>query len=71
MAQPLEASPEGRIAILAAATSLELLPAGKLRDQDVVEFFDEKVALVADSVRARLEPVSRDLLVGMVGGPDT
>jgi len=69
-------SPDGRIATVAAGTPLEPLPDGQLRDQDVLALFDELVTLVADRVRAGLEPVgahdlvSQDLLVGIVGGLD-
>jgi starvation-inducible DNA-binding protein len=69
-------SPDGRIATVAAGTPLEPLPDGQLRDQDVLALFDELVTLVADRVRASLEPVgahdlvSQDLLVGIAGGLD-
>ncbi|MFI5461517.1 MAG: hypothetical protein ACHRXM_39495 [Isosphaerales bacterium] len=45
-------------------------------DQDVLAAFDARVALVADRVRARLDPigahnlVSQDLLVGIAHGLD-
>jgi starvation-inducible DNA-binding protein len=69
-------SPDGRIATVGAGTPLEPLPDGQLRDQDVLALFDELVTLVADRVRAGLEPVgahdlvSQDLLVGIAGGLD-
>jgi starvation-inducible DNA-binding protein len=69
-------SPDGRIATLGASTPLEPLPAGQLRDQDVLAFFETRVTLVADRVRARLDPLgahdlaSQDLLVGILHGLD-
>jgi starvation-inducible DNA-binding protein len=71
------ASSDGRLSTVAAATPLELLPAGELSDRDVVTFFDEKIGREADRVRARLEPVeavdpvSRDLLAGIARWLDT
>jgi starvation-inducible DNA-binding protein len=56
----ISASSEGRVAILAAATPLELLPEGQLRDRDVIVFFDERITRLADRVRARLEPIGID-----------
>jgi starvation-inducible DNA-binding protein len=67
-------SPDGRISTVAAGTPLEPLPAGQLRDGDVLAFFDARVTLVADRVRASLDPVgehdlvSQDLLIGIVHG---
>ena len=67
---------DGRIATVSAGTPLEPLPAGQLRDQDVLVFFDARVALVADRVRARLDPVgahdlvSQALLLSIVRGLD-
>jgi starvation-inducible DNA-binding protein len=69
-------SADGRIATVSAGTPLEPLPAGQLRDQDVLAFFDAWVTLLADRVRARLDPigahdvVSRDLLASIVLGLD-
>ena len=59
------------IATRAAATPLELLPAGDLGDHEVTEFFDYSIGRVADHVRTRLEtagtadPSSQDLLAGI------
>ncbi len=67
---------DGRIATVSAGTPLEPLPPGQLRDQDVLVFFDARVALVADRVRARLDPVggsdlvSRALLLSIALGLD-
>ena len=69
-------SPDGRIASVAAGSPLEALPAGQIKDQDVLALFDARLTLVADRVRARLDPlgehdlVSQDLLVGIVHGLD-
>lgn len=67
---------DGRIATVFAGTPLEPLPAGQLRDQDVLAFFEARVTLVADRVRARLDPigghdtVSQALLLSIVLGLD-
>lgn len=67
-------SPDGRTATVAAGTPLEPLPAGQIRDQEVLALFDARLRLVADRVRERLEPVgahdlaSQDLLIGIVQG---
>ena len=67
------ASSNGRIAALAAARPLELLPAGKLEDRDVIRFFDDRIAFLVGRVRAGLDTlgdrdqVSRDLLAGIAG----
>ncbi len=69
-------SPDGRIASVAAGSPLEPLPAGQIRDQDVLALFDARLKLVADRVRGRLDPVgaldlaSQDILVGIVQGLD-
>ena len=69
-------SADGRIATVSAGTPLEPLPAGQLRDQDVLAFFDARGTLVADRVRARLDPigahdlVSQDLLASIGLGLD-
>ena len=69
-------SPDGRIASVAAGSQLEPLPAGQIRDQEVLALFDARLKVVADRVRARLDPVgaldlaSQDLLVGIVQGMD-
>ena len=69
-------SADGRIATVSAGTPLEPLPAGQLRDQDVLAFFDARITLLADRVRARLDPigahdgVSQDLLASIVLGLD-
>jgi|GEM_PF-317219 starvation-inducible DNA-binding protein len=69
-------SADGRIATVSAGTPLEPLPAGQLRDQDVLAFFDARVTLVADRVRARLDPIgahdllSQHLLLSIVLGLD-
>jgi len=63
-----------RLVSIAATTPLEFLPAGKLRDQDVVAFLDGRFTTVAGRVRARLEPAAahdlatRDLLTGIADG---
>lgn len=69
-------SPDGRTATLAAAAAIEPMPAGQLRDTDVVTLFDRRVSVVADRIRARLEPVgehdlaSQDILMGILEGLD-
>ena len=69
-------SPDGRIASVAAGSPFEPLPAGQIRDQDVLALFDARLKLVADRVRGRLDPVgavdlaSQDILVGIVQGLD-
>jgi starvation-inducible DNA-binding protein len=52
-----------RLASLAAATPLELLPAGQLRDQDVVSFFERRFRRVAECARAGLEQVGSEASV--------
>lgn len=70
-----DSSPE-RVAKLAAATPLQLLPAGDLRDRDVVAFLDDRITRLAERVRARMEPVgdfdpaSQNLLAGIVAWLD-
>jgi starvation-inducible DNA-binding protein len=65
-----------RLATLAATTPLEFLPAGKVRDQDVVAFLEGRFTTVAGRVRARLEtagahdPAARDLLAAIADGLD-
>jgi starvation-inducible DNA-binding protein len=65
-----------RLVSLAATTPLEFLPAGQLRDQDVVAFLDGRFTAVAERVRARLEPAgvhdpaARDLLAAIADGLD-
>jgi starvation-inducible DNA-binding protein len=67
-------SPDGRATTVASSSPLEPLPAGQIRDQEVLALFDARLKLVADRVRARLDPigahdlVSQDLLVGIVQG---
>jgi starvation-inducible DNA-binding protein len=67
-------SPDGRIGTLAASTPLDPLPAGQLRDVDVLAMFDQRVSLVVDRLRARLDPVgehdlaSQDILLGIIEG---
>jgi starvation-inducible DNA-binding protein len=69
-------SPDGRLARVAAETPLETLPAGQIKDQEVLALFDARLALVAGRVRGRLDPVgandlaSQDILVGIVQGLD-
>jgi starvation-inducible DNA-binding protein len=64
------------IATRAAATPLELLPAGDLGDHDVAEFFDHSIGRVADRMRSRLDPLGKadpatqDLLRRIVDGLD-
>jgi starvation-inducible DNA-binding protein len=72
----LPAPSSERLATLAAAIPLELLPAGKLRDKDMVAFFGGRFAQVAARLRARLErlgageSVARDLMEAIVVGLD-
>ena len=67
----LGASTNGRIAALAAATPLELLPEGRLSDRAVVAFFLERIDRLVARVRARVavlgdrDPVSHGLLVAI------
>ena len=68
------AAPDGRSGTVSAGSPLEPLPAGQLRDADVLAAFDARVTLVADRVRGRLEPlgaedpVSQDILTGILQG---
>ncbi len=69
-------SPDGRIASVASGTPLAPLPAGQIADKDVLALLDARLNLVADRVRARLDPVgaqdlaSQDILIGIVQGLD-
>ena len=64
------------IATHAAATPLELLPAGNLGDHDVAEFFYHSIGRVADRMSSRLDPLGKadlatqDLLRRIVDGLD-
>jgi DNA-binding ferritin-like protein len=63
----------GRIAALAAARPLELLPAGTLDDREVIGFFDARIAFLVGRVRSGLgalgdsNEVTRDLLAEIAG----
>jgi starvation-inducible DNA-binding protein len=55
-------SPDGRIATL-GASKIEQLPAGQLRDQDILGFFDKRIGAVASRIRTTLGPVGDHDLV--------
>ncbi|NJD28352.1 MAG: DNA starvation/stationary phase protection protein [Chloroflexi bacterium] len=66
---------DGRTETVAATADLDRLPAGPLADRDVVEAFDERVALVARRVADRAAAIegdlaSQDLLIGIIQGLD-
>ena len=55
-------SPDGRIATL-SSSKIEQLPGGQLRDQDILDFFDKRIAGAADRIRSTIVPVGdRDLI---------
>jgi len=68
-------SPDGRIATLGAAR-IEQLPAGQLRDQDILNFFEKRIGAVAERIRSTFGPVgdhdlvSQGLLITIVEGLD-
>jgi len=67
-------APDGRTATVAAASSLEPLPAGPLEDRLLVRLLEERLEAVTGRVRERMvelgedDFVSQDLLVGIVHG---
>ena len=67
-------APDGRAATVAAASSLEPLPAGPLEDRVVVPLIEERLSTVTRRVRERTKEigeddlVSQDLLIGIVHG---
>jgi starvation-inducible DNA-binding protein len=68
-------SADGRTATIAATADLKPLPAGPLADRDVVEAFDQRVAVVAERVTDRAAALeedlaSQDLLVELLRGLD-
>jgi starvation-inducible DNA-binding protein len=70
----LGVSPDGRTATLAATSPLEPLPAGQLRDKDILVMFEQRLGLVDERIRGRLELVgehdlpSQDILLGIAQG---
>ena len=69
-------APDGRVATLAATTPLASLPSGSIPDRIVLSGFDERVGLVADSIRTRAAQVgeedlaTQDLLIEILRGLD-
>ena len=67
-------SPDGRSATVAGSTPLPALPAGPIADQAALAAFDERVTLVAASVRRRAEGLAdldlatQDLLIEILRG---
>jgi len=67
-------APDGRTATVAAASSLEALPAGPLEDRVLVHLIEERLEAVTGRVRDRMleigedDLVSQDLLIGIVHG---
>ena len=67
-------APDGRAATVAAASSLEALPAGPLEDRVLVHLIEERLEAVTGRVRDRMleigedDLVSQDLLIGIVHG---
>ena len=67
-------APDGRAATVAAASSLEPLPAGPLEDRVVVPLIEERLSTVTRRVQERTKEigeddlVSQDLLIGIVHG---
>lgn len=67
-------SPDGRSVTVAGSTPLPTLPAGPITDQAVLAAFDDRVTLVAASVRRRAEGLadtelaSQDLLIEILRG---
>jgi starvation-inducible DNA-binding protein len=69
------AAPDGRTATIAAATSLEALPAGPIDDRAVVAAFASRIQVVAGRIRARADSMaddlaSQDLLIEILRGLD-
>jgi starvation-inducible DNA-binding protein len=68
-------SPDGRIATI-GGSKIEQLPAGQLRDQDVLDFFEKRIGAVAQRIRSTFGPVgdhdlvSQGLLITIVQGLD-
>ena len=69
----LGAVPDGQAATVASFSQIAPLPAGHLRDYDVVREIADRVTEVAARARARIEavashdPVSEDLLIAVAG----
>ena len=67
-------APDGRAATVAAASSLEALPAGPLEDRVLVHLIEERLEAVTGRVRDRMmeigegDLVSQDMLIGIVHG---
>jgi len=67
-------APDGRTATVAAASSLEALPAGPLEDRVLVHLIEERLEAVTGRVRDRMmeigegDLVSQDMLIGIVHG---
>ena len=67
-------APDGRAVTVAAASSLEPLPAGALEDRVLVHLIEERLEAVTGRVRDRMleigedDLVSQDLLIGIVHG---
>jgi starvation-inducible DNA-binding protein len=55
-------SPDGRIATL-NSSKIEQLPGGQVRDQDVLDFFDKRIAGTTDRIRSTIVPVGDHDLV--------
>jgi starvation-inducible DNA-binding protein len=69
----LGAAPDGQAATVASFSQIAPLPAGHLRDYDVIREVADRVTEVAARARARIEvvashdPVSEDLLIAVAG----
>lgn len=67
-------SPDGRAATVASSTSLPVLPPGAIGDGAALAAFEERVTLVASSVRRRADELaevdlaSQDLLIEVLRG---
>ncbi len=62
--------PDGRVATVAASTSLEPFPAGTVADRDAVKLIGARVELINAHLRERVEgigadPVSQGILIGI------
>jgi len=68
----LRATPDGRVATIAATTALAPMPAGEQQTVDVVEFMTARIDTVVSGLRATLEeidaedPVTADLVHAVI-----
>jgi starvation-inducible DNA-binding protein len=71
----LGAAPDGQAEIVVGSTEIEPLPAGHLRDRDVVEAISRRLEGVARRMHERIDrtahdPVTQDLVTGVAGALD-